>query len=249
MQKQVGAVDNAIAVLNLLAISRSGLRLLDISRRLNINNSTCLSILRTLARHNAVVVDARTKRYSIGGYVAYLQNLIDSRAETERVGFALMAEMARTYDVVGTIWTRVDDKTLAITSVFESGGEMSISMRLGITRPIYFGSIGRLFAAVTNAPDDELRRACLTYNWQDPPRVDDYIASVHEAREKGWAVDVGNAVKGMASISVPLYERDGSVERCCSAGMLEANYNNIEKRKKILESLFNVQKEMSRNSL
>lgn len=249
MHKQVGAVENAIAVLNLLAISRQGLRLLDISRRLNINNSTCLSILRTLARHNAVIVDARTKRYSIGGYVAYLQNLIDSRDDTERVGFELMAEMARTYDVVGTIWTRADERTLALTSVFESGGEMSISMRLGLTRPIYFGSIGRLFAAVSDVSDEELRAACATYNWQSPPAIEDYLESVREARERGWAVDNGNAVRGMASISVPLIGDDGTVERCCSAGMLEAIYENTELREKVLNALLNIQKVMSRNSL
>src|SRR5690606_361312 len=156
-----------IAILNFLAMNRGGgLRLRDIAQGLDINTSTCLSILRTLADHDVVTVDPKTKRYSIGNYIQHLQMLVEARDCREKIGAERMSDLARSLDAVVTVWNQTDERTLTLTSVYESGGEMTISARLGLSRPIYFGSIGRLFAAIRNVPDAELRKACQSYAWQ-----------------------------------------------------------------------------------
>lgn len=242
MQKRVGAVDNAIAILNFLAMSRGGgLRLRDIARGLDMNTSTCLSILRTLVDHDVVSVDLQTKRYSIGNYFQHLQMLVEERDSREIIGAERMSELARSLDAVVTVWHQADERTLTLTSVFESGGEMTISARLGLSRPIYFGSIGRLFAAVRNPPEAELRKACLSYAWQHPPTPEEYLESVREAREKGYSVDDGFAVRGITTIAVPLREPDGSVRRCVSAGMLQVRCVDPHYRQRVISALFEIQ--------
>ncbi len=235
--KPVGAVENAIAILNLLAISKAGLRLLDVSQRLNINSSTCLAILRTLLAHNAVKVEAGSKRYLLGEYIGHLNDLQAGKFQNERNASRMMAELARAYDVTVTVWTKTDDRTLTLTSVFESDGEMRIAMRLGLTRPIYFGSIGRMYAACTNPPDDVLIEACTAYSWQNPPSPSVYLGEVENARRRGWAVDYGYALSGMCTISVPLLEPDGSMIRCCSAGMFQGVYDDEPRRLAIIAGL------------
>lgn len=241
MQKRVGAVDNAIAILNLLAISGGGLRLRDVSQRLGINPSTCLSILRTLVDHDVVTVDQKTKRYAMGDYIERLRILMEARDCREKIGAERMSDLARSLDVVVTVWTQTDERTLTLTSVYESGGEMTISARLGLSRPIYFGSIGRLFAALRDVPEDELRRACLSYEWQLPPSPEDYLESVRQARIDGYAVDDGYAVRGITAISVPLHEADGSVQRCVSAGLLQVRYEDLAHRERVIAALFEIQ--------
>ena len=251
MHKRVGAVENAIAILNLLAISRTGLRLVDISDRLEMNNSTCLSILRTLMRHDAARIDPSTKRYVIGGYIARLNDLVAGNSQTEQVAAQLMSDLARSYDVTVTVWHRTDERTLTLTHVFESEGEMRIAMQLGLSRPIYFGSIGLMYAACVNPPEDELRRACESYNWPNPPPVETYLAAVAAARTNGWAVDCGYAVRGMCSITMPVREPDGAVHRLCSAGMFQVVYEDEERRAAIIERLRAIQTALERpdNSL
>lgn len=239
--KPVGSVENAIAILNLLAISKSGLRLLDISQRLSINSSTCLAILRTLVAHDAVALDREAKRYSLGGYIGHLHDLQLNKFKVERAASQMMADLARTYDVIVTMWTKTDDRTLTLTSVFESDGEMRISMRLGLTRPIYFGSIGRIYAACTNPPDEVLTEACAEYEWQNPPPPEVFLQEIAQAREAGWAVDYGYALIGMCSIAVPLREAGAPMVRCVSAGMFQGVYDDEARRAAIITRMREIQ--------
>ncbi len=238
--KRVGSVDNSIAIIHFLATSNTAMRLMDISSALNINNSTCLSILRTLVYHDIVSIDNRTKRYSIGSYFDRMQHLLHGKDKAERLGMEMMKQLAQEFDIVLTIWTKTDEKTWSVSSVIESGGELRISIPLGVTRPIYFGSIGRMYAAHIDAPEEELRRACASYEWQVPLSPDTYIAEVEEARRQGWAVDNGYAVRNMCAITVPLPNPDGMMTRALGAGMFQATWNDKRQRDAIIARLLRV---------
>lgn len=233
----VQSIENAIGILNLLAKSRAPMRLIDISRRLAINNSTCLSIIRTLIAHDAVALDIGTKRYRIGGYFREVVNTMEATDQRDRAVSELMSKMARDLKVLVTVWTRTDEHTLTLTSAFESNREMRIVMEVGQTRPIYFGSIGRMFAAIDKAGDQTLRTSIAGYRWAQMPPANVYLQEVREARERGWSVDYGWAVEGMCSISVPLNDRDGEITRCCCAGMFNPQYDDEGTRQSIVKRL------------
>src|SRR5690606_34381639 len=75
--------------------------------------------------------------------------------------------------------------------------------------PLYVAALGRCIAAHSGLGKAQLRQAFKSLRWEDPPSFEAYWRSVEEAREKGYAVDQGNFVRGATTVSAVVLDGNG----------------------------------------
>jgi DNA-binding IclR family transcriptional regulator len=85
----IQSVDRALDILEMLAQSRRGLALMELSARTGLNFSTCHHLLATMAKRGYVSQDKRTKHYFLGNKIFYL-----SEARTQQLDLLTVAKPA-----------------------------------------------------------------------------------------------------------------------------------------------------------
>jgi DNA-binding IclR family transcriptional regulator len=102
---------------------------------------------------------------------------------------------------------------------------MSIKMELGQRLPLLVGAAGRLMAAYSNLPEDELSDQFKQIRLERRPAFRDFMADVRRSRERGWSIDDGQFAVGTASIAVPVLDDKGEAAFAFTATMFAAHFS------------------------
>jgi len=202
----VPAVSRAIAILRLLGRSREPLGVKAIAQSLGIVTSTCLHILRVLVEEEFVRVDA-AKRYSLGAGILPL-----ARSVLEGGGFAAAAQpgldrLARTWGTtaIGVAAGGGLDH-MVVMALSHSNVPFRLHVDVGSRFPALISATGRLVAAYTTQPWSEVERRFRALRWQNAPTLEAWRRDVERVKKRGYAVDRGNYIHGVAVVSVPVLD-------------------------------------------
>lgn len=205
-EKLVGALSSGLKVLRYLSIASSPLGVTRIAKELNLNASTCFNLLKTLVHERLVTFDESTKTYSIGlGLVELAKGSLGKASYVRQMRQHLL-ELADRHNITTTLWQRTAGDRVVLVDLAESDSPMRIHMSIGQRLPMYIAALGRCMAAHSNLPATELRRKLSELRWEDGPSFDAYMLEVDEARSNGYAVDFGNYVKGVVTVSAPILD-------------------------------------------
>jgi DNA-binding IclR family transcriptional regulator len=224
----VKPVDNAIRILRHLALTGGKPSTVTlIARELKINPSTCFNILRTLAWNGMLEFDRNTKSYTLGLGAVDLANraLLKSGGDYINVMQPAMERAAAEYGVTITIWRRIGEDRLMLVHVVEGGAAVRLHVRLSQRLPLLIGASGRVMAAFGGVDAAEIRQRFPLLKWARPIAVEDYLAQVDKAREKGWAADEGNHVAGTTSFAAPIFNVTGTIRAALVATMLTGQHD------------------------
>jgi DNA-binding IclR family transcriptional regulator len=203
--RPVPAVSRAVAILRLLGSSPEPLGVKAIAQSLGLVTSTCLHILRVLVDEELLRVDA-TKRYSLGAGILPI-----ARSVLEGGGFAAAAQpgldrLARTW---GTTAIGVEAGGLdhmVVMALSHSHVPFRLHVDVGSRFPALISATGRLVAAYTTQPWPEVERRFRALRWQNAPTLEAWRKDVERVRRRGYALDRGNYLHGVAVISVPILD-------------------------------------------
>ncbi|HSW04353.1 IclR family transcriptional regulator [Aquabacterium sp.] len=207
--RPVPAVTRAIAVLRLLGRSPSPLTLKSISQELGMVTSTCLHILRVLVEEGLVKVDADTKRYGLGvGMLALARSVIESSPFPALVQ-PVLDRLSGTWNVtaIGVEVSGVEH--MVVLALSRSQAPFRLHVDVGSRFPALISATGRLVAAFTELTDAALERKFKALRWEQPPDIDAWRKEVEAVRKKGYSVDRGNYISGVAVIAVPVFDARG----------------------------------------
>ena len=70
-------------------------------------------------------------------------------------------------------------------------------------------AVGRCIAAFSGLSKREIQQAFRHLRWEQEPSFEDYWASVTQTRERGYAQDVDQYMRGVSSVSAPVLGPDG----------------------------------------
>lgn len=201
---QAPAVTRAVAVLRLLAQEREGLGVNAIARALGMVPSSCLHILRALADDGMVQVDAETKRYSLG-----LGLLTLARDMLGRNHFALQVQpelerIARDYAATATAVELDGRERMVVVAVAQAPTLLRIQVGVGSRFPAWISATGRCVAAASGLARGALRQRFDALKWQSPPRFEQWLREIEQARRDGFAVDAGNYIAGFTIVAAPV---------------------------------------------
>lgn len=224
--KPVGALLAGLSVLRYMAAATSPLPLSRITRDLNLNPSTCLNILRTLANENYLIFDPQSKLYSMGLGVLELVSGALAAGGDMRAVRALTDLISSTEGVTVTLWRRVQRDRIMLVLESLPTSNMSIKMNVGQRLPLLVGAAGRLMAAFSTLNEEELSEQYRSVRLGHQQSFREFMEEVEIARERGWATDDGHYTVGASSVAVPVLNERGEAIYVFTATMFAAQFSN-----------------------
>lgn len=229
-EKLVGALSSGLAVLRYLAATPSSVGVTRVARDLELNSSTCFNILKTLVHEGLVTFDERTKTYSISiGLVELAKGALEQSSFVRMLRPHLDA-LAMEHSVTATLWQRSSGERVVLVDLADNPAAMRVHMSIGQRLPMYIAALGRCMAAYSNLSEDELRARISALRWENAPSFEEYYAEVQMVRDRGYAVDNGNYVKGVTTVSAPVVDGNNRAIMAISAVGFSAQLNKASIR-------------------
>jgi len=207
-QRDVGAVVNAIRILQYLAAATAPVGVTTAARETGVSTSTCFNILRTLARARFVAFHTADKTYTLGLAMAELAAGLIGVSHAELIRPELQ-RLALNYEMGLLLWRVTEDNHCILIDRAYSQTAIRVEIRSGFRLPNLAGAVGRCVAAALGLPEPELRRRFATLRWQVPPSFGEYQAEVVLAGERGWGLDTCNLYRGLNSVASLVTDQDG----------------------------------------
>ena len=195
-----------------------------IAREMELTPSTCFNILNTLVSEGLLLFEPANKTYRIGLGVIELANVGLEKLGYVRLIHPELERIARRWRVTTTLWLRVRADRVVLVDRADSESVVQIHMRVGQRLPIVLGALGRCMVAHAGFADADLRRMYADLRSENKVSFARFLEEVEESRANGYAVDEGNFVTGVTTISSPLLDRRGRPILAISAVGLTAQF-------------------------
>lgn len=229
-EKLVGALSSGLTILRYLVSASEPVGVTRIAKALDLNSSTCFNLLKTLVHERLVNFDETTKTYSVGlGVVQLAKGTLDA-ASYVRLLRPHLREIASRHRVTATLWHRIVDERVVLVDLADSESTIRIHMSVGQRLPMYLAALGRCMAAFSRLDTKELRSKISNLRWDDGPSFETYLKEVQFVREYGYAVDHGNYVKGITTVSSPILDETGMPIMAISAVGISAQFSETSIR-------------------
>jgi len=204
--KPVGALMNGLAILRYLSNNPGSFGVTRIAKDLSLNPSTCFNLLKTLVHEGLVNFDDDTKTYTIGlGMVELAKGVLEQSAHVRMVR-PYLQEIANRFRVTSTLWQRTKGERVVLVDLADSDSTIRVHMSVGQRLPMYIAALGRCMAAASCHTPDELKQKFSALRWENRPSFEEYAQAVKDVGVKGFAVDEGNYVKGVTTVSAAVLD-------------------------------------------
>lgn len=204
--KPVGALMNGLAILRYLSRATGPMGVTRVAKDLSLNPSTCFNLLKTLVHEGLVNFEEDTKSYTIGlGLIELAKGALD-QGSSARMVKPYLKEIASTFKVTATLWQRTQGERVVLVDLADSDSTIRVHMSVGQRLPMYIAALGRCMAAASTLTKDQLREKFMALRWENRPSFEAYAKAVDEARVHGFAVDEGNYVKGVTTVSAAVLD-------------------------------------------
>lgn len=206
-QKLVPAVQNATAILRLLAAGSTPMGATQIARDAGLNVSTAFNILRTLAHEGIVSFDPADKTYRIGmGLLEFATPLLGANpADLIR---PLLNAIAQEHQVMIALWQVTAGKRIVLIDRFAAPNIVQAVIARHSRLPVFAGAIGRCYAAQMKLSRSRARRGYDGVRWQSAPGFDSYWQDVQTAAQTGIGQDRGQLFRGLDIIAALACDKD-----------------------------------------
>lgn len=202
------SVKKAFDILRVISLSRGGIRLNEIAKRLGIAKSTVHGIISILEDIGAVRKDPSTRRYELGltlfelGRKAYSQ--IDLREIARPILENLMERVQETV-FLGTL--SGDNEAILVLDAVECSHDMKITSPVGTTLSLFAAAPGKAIMACLN--EDMVMEII---NKKGLPRLTDnsitdpvlFMKEIKKVRENGYAMDYEEYMPGVRAVAAPI---------------------------------------------
>ena len=215
------AANRIVDILELVAASREGLPLREISAQLEAPKTSLLPLLRALkARH--YLAQGRAGEYRLGPGALELGTGAASRRDLVDVAHAPLVElMRRTGETVFLSVLAADGLSMVYVDKVESGHVIRYAADVGDRRPLHATSSGKALLAFLPAEQRERAVSSITlarHTERTVTSVTALRAMLAGIQRTGICVSVDEFVSGAAGVTAPIFDRQGRVAGVCTVG-------------------------------
>jgi DNA-binding IclR family transcriptional regulator len=225
-RSSVASISKAIAILRLLGNSNAPLTMTEIARDTNLTPSSCHDLVTTLMHIGLVQPSAMGKSYEIGVRLVRLAKMAlvspNNFLDTQRA----MNLISDKYDVNLSVFRAFGRLNYISTQVSEGSAPIRIRLSPGQEFPLFRGSPGKFFAAYHELDEDARKQALLQVGIDSPAKVHRFEAAVEEDKRRGCSIDLAEAQRGVASISVPILGASHKLVGVIELVMFRNRYDN-----------------------
>ena len=215
------AANRVVDILELLAISRDGLALREVSARLRAPKSSLLPLLRALTARG-YLAQGRALEYRLGPGVLDLGAAAPAHRDLVEVARPAVVDlMRRTGETVflGTLCS--DRASIVYVDKVESDHVIRYAGGVGDRRPLHATSSGKVILAFLSPDEREqvLKSLSLArHTERTVTSLPALRAALEEIRRAGFCVTTDELVPGASGIAAPVFDRYGRVAGACSIG-------------------------------
>ncbi|MBS4049489.1 IclR family transcriptional regulator [Ferrovibrio sp.] len=239
--KPVGAVLNAIRILNFLTQSSEAQGVTKIAKETQINQSTCFNILRTLADAEFVRFDPASRKYELGiGLGPIATRALNPTLNMHAVKQQLRA-ITKEFNISVSVWRRLGDNRLILTALEQSEAGVRVHLSLGQRVPLLGGAMGRLFALSGEFSPADVKKRFEAVRWQQPINFETFMEEAEAAKKRGWAIDDGAYIRGALNLAVLI---PGDTQMVCTGTMFQGQHDKLTQRE-IGRSLVGLAKDLA----
>lgn len=216
-ESKVPSISRALAALHILGQSPTPLGVQAIARQLGVVTSSCYYLLKALVDEEMVAFDPDTKRYSIGPGVLTLAHYWFRQHKFGDLVQPHLDQIGETFDVTVVATQIFGLEHVTIIAISRSAGGFRYSAHIGTRFPALTSATGRCIAAFGGHPEADIEAHFRQIQWDHPLDYAAWREQVELTRARGYAVDAGNFVSGMASVAAPVWDAHGNVSHAINA--------------------------------
>ena len=202
------AVTRALAILQLLSTEGSALGVTHIARRLDLNPSTCLHIMRALEAASFVQQTPGSKLYVLGPGIHVLARRGLSQDPFLLAAQPCLEELSSRFKCTALVMQPDNDDHMVVTAIVRDAGLLSLHIEVGSRVPALIAASGRCVAAHSRLPVADLRRGFDKLKWDEPPRFEDWLDEVEQTRRSGVGADCGAFVTGVSMYATAILRNE-----------------------------------------
>ena len=209
-RRPVGSVARAIAVLDALAESESGLGVNELARRIGVNASTASRLAATLEEAGLVERGPAGGPYRLGLRLVALADRVLGRLDVRQRARPLLERLVSETGETATL--SIPSGGEAVTVDFVPSGSSVVSMaRLGRPSVLHATAVGKIVLAfgagggAAAAPLTGYTERTIT----DPSALEEEIRGV---RERGCAEAIGEREADLGAMAAPVFGRGGELQ-------------------------------------
>lgn len=212
-RRPVGSVTRAIALLDALAESESGLGVNELARRIGVNASTASRLAATLEQAGLVERGPDGGPYRLGLRLVALSDRVLSRLDVRQRARPLLTALAEQTGETATL--SVPSGGEAVTVDFVPSGSSVVSMaRLGRPSILHATAVGKIVLAFDRgwAQSGIADLALIAYTDKtitEPSGLEEEIRGV---RERGYAEALGERESDLGALAAPVFGRGGELQ-------------------------------------
>lgn len=215
------AANRVVDILELVAGSRDGLALREVSAQLEAPKSSLLPLLRTLTARGLLQHGALGE-YRLGPRALELgMGRAAHRGLPDIARPALRSLMQRTGETVFLGTLSGDGLAVVFVDKVDSDQVIRYAGGIGDRRPLHATSSGKVILAFLPAPQRDKILRVLTlrrYTERTVTSLSALRAALDEVRQTGLCLNLDELAVGAAGIAAPIFGRDGRVAGACAIG-------------------------------
>jgi DNA-binding IclR family transcriptional regulator len=208
--KSVPALDRALQILEMLANSKTGLTLAEITRNLGLAKSSAHYLLLTLVRRGYLHRNRQTGRYMFGLKLFTLANMALGGLELRQQAAPFLIALGQRTELTINM-AILDLNEVVLIEKVEPRGIFRLATWVGQRLPVHCTGLGKALLAFLPEPelDRIIKHGLLRHNENtivSPRKLKEHLALV---RKLGYAVDDEEANIGLRGIGAPVQDSLG----------------------------------------
>lgn len=224
----VGSVVQAAAILRYVARTSEPQGVTLIARALNISQSSCFNIIKTLVAEGYLERNPRSKAYTLGVAPLDLARRILDEDGIFRFLAADLQRLADRFSVTTSLWRRTRSDRWVMMGLMENLSLGRIHMSIGQRLPMYGGAMGRCAAAYNNIDGDELLARLKQVKWHSAPDEKQFLRDAALVKTRGWGYDEDQFMQFFSSLSSPILDQDDQIRFCITQTMFQGQHKREE---------------------
>ncbi|PUF85701.1 MULTISPECIES: IclR family transcriptional regulator [unclassified Geobacillus] len=224
------SLENALRLLNLFSMDETELSIADISKRLNIGKSTTHRLLQTLKSEGFIKKDPKTNLYSLGTSLLAMKKIILSRFSICQIAFPFLKELVNLSGEsahIATLW----DTDIIYLNKLECDHPVRLLSYIGKRNPAFCTSSGQAILAYQSkdAIENVIKKGLTPFTSKTITSPQKFLEKLSRIKQQGYALSMEELHEGVASISAPIWNRNGEVRYSVSiAGPIQRiNENSV----------------------
>ncbi|MGB9803165.1 IclR family transcriptional regulator [Desulfofundulus sp.] len=220
--KTIAATEKALLILGKFSYEKPEWSLAELTRELGWSKPTVLRLLNTLEKHGFVSKNISTSKYRLGTRLLDLGSIVAGHMDVRTAALPIMRTIRDKINEAVYLNILLDGERVCI-EFLECSHALKASVNIGQRSPLYVGASAQALLAFHEDRERIIRELELKpFTSTTITDREKLHQRLEEIRRDGYAISWGERNVGLIAISVPIFDRHGSVAASLSIGLPEA---------------------------